>query len=40
MFGWQVAVETERFNGQAWVDLPQAPRRRTCGAATVPQVVL
>ncbi len=35
MFGWQVAVETERFNGQAWADLPQAPRRRTGGAATV-----
>jgi hypothetical protein len=36
MFGWQVAVEVEWFNGQAWADLPRVPRQRTGGAATVP----
>jgi hypothetical protein len=36
MFGWQVAVEAEWFNGQAWADLPRVPRQRTGGAATVP----
>jgi hypothetical protein len=35
MFSWQVAVEAEWFNGQAWADLPGAPRQRTGGVAMV-----